>query len=271
MSEVKGSTYFYKLPLEKDTDVDILEWINKIPRNKKAEVIRHAIRFYMSHLKEGQLFYYPSPTSEGCKQQLLEESEEYIMLSENSRHFNGVGAKSRLPKVQINSEDACLDIVDILNNKAYTFGYNSYLKGICVYDNHRREVRIEEAKSVCQAILNYYNSLSKEEEIELKKRQIEEKLYEMTSLYGSPYYFKEFRQNLKRHWSFKCEQCQKKVSSKADIGYWITDICSLPVPFGRYCSETCAEKVFKPIVNKAREGMYKDYGLFYDGEEPIKT
>ncbi|PEJ99860.1 hypothetical protein [Bacillus toyonensis] len=72
MSEVKGSTYFYKLPLEKDTDVDILEWINKIPRNKKAEVIRHAIRFYMSHLKEGQLFYYPSLTSEGCKQQLLE-------------------------------------------------------------------------------------------------------------------------------------------------------------------------------------------------------
>ncbi|MGE6347991.1 hypothetical protein ACQKIY_25045 [Bacillus mycoides] len=50
----------YKLPLDDDVDVDIQKWMDKIPRNKKAEVIRHAIRLYKSQLKEGEFFYYPS-------------------------------------------------------------------------------------------------------------------------------------------------------------------------------------------------------------------
>jgi hypothetical protein len=53
---------FYKIPLDDMVDKDLLDWIAEIPRNKKAEVIRHAIRFYISHLKDGELFYYTPPT-----------------------------------------------------------------------------------------------------------------------------------------------------------------------------------------------------------------
>lgn len=106
----------------------------------------------------------------------------------------------------------------LINNKAYTFGYEAYLKGICVYDNHRREVRIEEAKSICQAILNYYNSLSEEEEIEFKKRQIEEKLDEIIFLYGPPYYFKEFCQNLKCSGVLSVKSARKKFLVKLMLG-----------------------------------------------------
>jgi hypothetical protein len=52
----------YKLPLDNQTDTDLIEWINSIPRNKKAEVVRHALRFYKSHLKEGEVFYYAPPS-----------------------------------------------------------------------------------------------------------------------------------------------------------------------------------------------------------------
>lgn len=52
----------YKLPLDQQTDNDLIEWINSIPRNKKAEVVRHALRFYKSHLKEGEVFYYAPPS-----------------------------------------------------------------------------------------------------------------------------------------------------------------------------------------------------------------
>lgn len=54
----------YRLPLDEMTDNDLIDWIGSIPRNKKAEVIRHALRFYKSHLKEGEMFYYPVPSGE---------------------------------------------------------------------------------------------------------------------------------------------------------------------------------------------------------------
>lgn len=50
----------YKLPLDEQTDNDLITWINSLPRNKKAEVVRHALRFYKSHLKEGEVFIMPS-------------------------------------------------------------------------------------------------------------------------------------------------------------------------------------------------------------------
>lgn len=54
----------YKLPLDEDVDRDLLTWINSLPRNKKAEVVRHALRFYKSQLKEGETFIMPSSVSQ---------------------------------------------------------------------------------------------------------------------------------------------------------------------------------------------------------------
>lgn len=54
----------YKLPLDGEVDADLIEWINSMPRSKKAEVIRHALRFYKSHLREGEGFFVmPNQTS----------------------------------------------------------------------------------------------------------------------------------------------------------------------------------------------------------------
>lgn len=47
----------YRLPLDGVGDKDIIEWIDSIPRSKKAEVIRHAIRFYQAHLGESDTFF----------------------------------------------------------------------------------------------------------------------------------------------------------------------------------------------------------------------
>lgn len=65
----------YKLPLDEATDNDIITWLNKLPRNKKAEVVRHALRFYISHLKEGETFIMPT-VSVATPQQTVHESEE---------------------------------------------------------------------------------------------------------------------------------------------------------------------------------------------------
>lgn len=51
----------YKLPLDPVADKDLIDWINSHPRNKKSEVVRHALRYYKSQLKEGEVFIMPSP------------------------------------------------------------------------------------------------------------------------------------------------------------------------------------------------------------------
>jgi hypothetical protein len=65
----------YKLPLDEATDNDLITWLNKLPRNKKAEVVRHALRFYMSHLKEGEIFIMPT-VSATSKQPVSSELED---------------------------------------------------------------------------------------------------------------------------------------------------------------------------------------------------
>lgn len=65
----------YKLPLDEYTDADLIEWINSFPRNKKAEVVRHALRFYKSHLKDGETFIMPTRQADGGKAVVVEESK----------------------------------------------------------------------------------------------------------------------------------------------------------------------------------------------------
>lgn len=38
----------YQFSYDDELDKDIHEWINKIPRSRKAETVRHAIRFYIA-------------------------------------------------------------------------------------------------------------------------------------------------------------------------------------------------------------------------------
>jgi len=60
----------YKLPLDNDIDKDIIDFIGSISRNKKAEVIRHALRFYFNLVKNREEGYFlMSPLS---KEQRLE-------------------------------------------------------------------------------------------------------------------------------------------------------------------------------------------------------
>ncbi|PEN97817.1 hypothetical protein CN553_12270 [Bacillus cereus] len=57
---VKDNTKFYKLPYDEVADKDIDDWLKSIPRNKKAEAVRYAIRFYKAHLGEGEFFKLPN-------------------------------------------------------------------------------------------------------------------------------------------------------------------------------------------------------------------
>lgn len=57
----------YKLPLDEELDADIVSWINKFPRTHKGEMVRHAIRYYMSVLEEGETIKFPNVSNNSEK------------------------------------------------------------------------------------------------------------------------------------------------------------------------------------------------------------
>ncbi|QRV11425.1 hypothetical protein JR311_19795 (plasmid) [Bacillus velezensis] len=48
---MSDDTTFYKLQYDKTVDKDIDEWLNSFPRSRKAEAVRHALRYYIAASK----------------------------------------------------------------------------------------------------------------------------------------------------------------------------------------------------------------------------
>lgn len=51
-----GNSVIYKLNLDSDIDNDLIGWLDSLPRNRKSEVVRHALRYYIQDIKDGETF-----------------------------------------------------------------------------------------------------------------------------------------------------------------------------------------------------------------------
>ncbi|KDN91185.1 hypothetical protein MF621_004005 (plasmid) [Bacillus velezensis] len=51
---MSDDTTFYKLQYDKTVDKDIDEWLNSFPRSRKAEAVRHALRYYIAASKSSK-------------------------------------------------------------------------------------------------------------------------------------------------------------------------------------------------------------------------
>lgn len=67
----------YKLPLDDEIDKDIIDWIDNLPRMKKGEMVRHAIRYYMAVLGEGEMIKFPNASNT-----VVRQSEEKALPDE---------------------------------------------------------------------------------------------------------------------------------------------------------------------------------------------
>jgi predicted transcriptional regulator len=75
----------YKLPLDEEVDADILQWINKFHRTKKGEMVRHAIRYYMAVLEEGETIKFPSNVTTTVKEVKVADTQSAKNKSERRR------------------------------------------------------------------------------------------------------------------------------------------------------------------------------------------
>lgn len=58
----------YKLPYDKEVDKDIYEWLNSFPKSRKADAVRHALRYYIAASKSsGETFKMITDTTEPAR------------------------------------------------------------------------------------------------------------------------------------------------------------------------------------------------------------
>ncbi|MDC2867548.1 hypothetical protein [Bacillus sp. BP-3] len=63
----------YQFSYDDELDKDIHEWINSIPRSRKAETVRHAIRYYIASNGGSSGIHMPNVTATGTNI-VIEES-----------------------------------------------------------------------------------------------------------------------------------------------------------------------------------------------------
>ncbi|MFJ8247319.1 hypothetical protein [Peribacillus asahii] len=52
----KKTDKIYKLPYDSELDKDIQDFLDSIPRNRRADVVRFGLRYYMRNIIDGQPF-----------------------------------------------------------------------------------------------------------------------------------------------------------------------------------------------------------------------
>lgn len=86
----------YKLPLDEEIDRDIIDWIDSLPRMKKGEMIRHAIRYYMAVLGEGEKIKFPNVNTNTVAKQESTSPEKSKPVEREKPAFNIDAMKGRV-------------------------------------------------------------------------------------------------------------------------------------------------------------------------------
>ena len=72
---------------------------------------------------------------------------------------------------------------------------------------------------------------------------------------------KSFRKDLKRHYSIKCVNCLRKISTKTNEGYWIAQSYYNQIHGEKFCSEWCVNKYIDEIKQNTIKETKIRYGL----------
>lgn len=131
---------------------------------------------------------------------------------------------------------------------AYTFSYNEETGAIRITDNHGMEMTPGLVEKLVQGLTIQYLDIPEEEKIQSAIISIENDFNIQLNWYGTPIIVKEFRKDIKRHWSFKCDHCEQKVSSKTHKKYWYGDTCLFQnIMYTRFCSKACSSSFINEI------------------------
>jgi len=146
---------------------------------------------------------------------------------------------------------------------SHQFYKNEKTGEIRIFDDKGKEVPLEEIKELIEGLKLSYLDISEEEYVERTLAQIKYDLDNFFDEYvGDPPEKKFFRKDLKRNWSFKCENCLEKVSSKTCKEYWSSSNWHINGLYGKsFCSEWCANKYREEVKRDILKKRKLEQGL----------
>lgn len=112
--------------------------------------------------------------------------------------------------------------LDRKRNAFHNFYRDQATGGVRVFNGFNEELTLAEVEEIIRGLTASYLNISNEEYTDRTLDQIKYDVdYAFSECSQGPPVKKLFRKDLKRHYSIKCVNCLKEISTKTDEGYWI--------------------------------------------------
>ncbi|OHR68699.1 hypothetical protein HMPREF3291_08600 [Bacillus sp. HMSC76G11] len=152
-----------------------------------------------------------------------------------------------------------------VNNKRRSF-YNFYKDketgGLRAFNGLNEELTFSEIQEIIEGLTTSYLNISEKEYANRTLNQIKYDVdYSFSECNQGPPTKKYFRKDLKRHYSIKCVNCLKEISTKSNEGYWIAQSYHKRIYGEKFCSEWCLNKYIDEIKQTLIKEKKLRYGL----------
>lgn len=129
-----------------------------------------------------------------------------------------------------------------------------------VFDGLNEELTLSEVRGIIDGLTTTYINVEKEQYRERTMAQIK---YDVESsfeeFHAGPPIKKFFRKDIIRHYTIKCTNCLKKISTKTEEGYWAAQNWHIHIHGEKFCSEWCVNKYIDEIKENTIKGKFLRY------------
>ncbi|MFJ5762734.1 hypothetical protein ACIQAA_27120 [Neobacillus sp. NPDC093182] len=144
----------------------------------------------------------------------------------------------------------------------YNFYKDEVTGGLRGFNGLNEELTLKEVQEIIGGLTTTYLNISEKEYEERTFAQIKYDVEDSFKQFiEGPLIKKLFRKDLKRHYTIKCVNCLKEISTKTDKGYWIAQNWHNQIHGEKFCSEWCVNKYIDEIKQNTIKEQKARYGL----------
>ncbi|MFC5732332.1 hypothetical protein [Cytobacillus gottheilii] len=143
----------------------------------------------------------------------------------------------------------------------YNFYRDEENGGLRAFNGLNEELTLKEVKEIIAGLTTSYIRISDKEYKERTLDQIKNDVdYSFSEFNQGPPLKKQFRKDLKRHYSIECVNCLKEISTKTDEGYWMAQNWHKQIHGEKFCSEWCVNK----YIDEIKQNTIKEKKVRYE-------
>lgn len=149
---------------------------------------------------------------------------------------------------------------DVIRQRKSYYTFHEDNEELRVFDGLNEELTLGEVKEIINGLTATYINI---EEEQYRERTLAQIKYDVEANFvefnAGPPIKKYFRKDIVRHYTIKCTNCLKKISTKTEEGYWAAQNWHIHIHGEKFCSEWCVNR----YINEIKENTIKEKSLRY--------